>query len=700
MSKVKWSLDDLIKYAKDIDFGDIKSPNIKKGRPKISPRIEPNPIELGSTKNNLELGGMPSSDVSLNEFDLGKADPLALKPGRNPKSPFIEPNPIELGSTKNNLELGDTQSSPIALNERVMPDITTPSQLSLADDVVESIPPKASALPVDVDAAGIPKKTSAIPTEIDAAPVPKLADLTDDAGNVISKETAEKTLAAVDKMPEGPLKEIAKKKTSKLRRTMEVLTIGGLVGAAAMSGKKTPDTVPPVSKLNSAIAKSDDLFSSKSPNYNTVAQGEVPGSFSAEEQSSNQPSTKSLESQQQNKPISKVNQLLEEAGGTENSAQAKDDRLNYMMMMQNAQNSANQNQLGAALLKAGMQAGAAIAGPGVKADYSLADSLAASADKSVSNVKELMATDISSKKLQQIQNEMDDEAKNSDPNSAISKITAAVGKKYGLDIKTAKEAKLLPPQLYNLLSQEIAHSHSESMANKAQANARSLADKAQTNAMSIAKLENETRAAKEQTSLNEKQRKFGASLRKEATSGELGKLYTNFVTGQKSLDYFSNFMKNPSGYKDYGMLSGSLRALQGDNSVIKEAELRLGKAATSIIDKGLNYMDELASGKSLQPGQRKEMLDAVKILTAASKNSYMTGVKPILNQADAEGISHNLILDESLLSSSNSSESQGLTTPNTRTFKVKQVPGSKVTVKSGETYKIGADGLTGVEIPK
>ena len=50
--------------------------------------------------------------------------------------------------------------------------------------------------------------------------------------------------------------------------------------------------------------------------------------------------------------------------------------------------------------------------------------------------------------------------------------------------------------------------------------------------------------------------------------------------------------------------------------------------------------------------------------------------------------------------SGNAAKSQDLTTSgSTRTFKSEQNPGSIVTVKSGKKYKIGADGVTGTEIP-
>ena len=407
--------DKVVKSFKDFDFDDIESPPIKKGRPKNSPLIEPNPIELGSTKNNLELGDMSSSDVPLNEFDLGKIDQITLKPGR-PSKPTIGVNEKNLGSTKNNLELGDAQSSPVALNELDMPEISQVPAISGGTSLAGGgRVPTVVGEAVDEMGGSLAKRSTTIPTEVGAQVMGKGPKYTDKAGNIMDAEIVEKTLDSVDKMPEGPLKQIALKQTSKWRTARDLAIKGAKLGTTAAviagvagSGSDGQSPSNAMSKLDAAITKSNGPVSSKSSNYNDLIQ----------EEANNQPSVKSLESQQQNKPISKINQLLQDAEG---DTQAKDNRLNYMELMQNAQQSANQNQLGAALLKADMQAGAAIAGPGAKADYSLADSLAASADKPVSNVKGLMETDVSSKKLKQIQDEMNDEDKMRDPNSEISK---------------------------------------------------------------------------------------------------------------------------------------------------------------------------------------------------------------------------------------------------------------------------------------
>lgn len=60
--------------ADEIDMGDITSPSIKKGRPAKSPMIDPNEIDLGKpSRKNIETGDIQSSEVPLNDLDLGDA---------------------------------------------------------------------------------------------------------------------------------------------------------------------------------------------------------------------------------------------------------------------------------------------------------------------------------------------------------------------------------------------------------------------------------------------------------------------------------------------------------------------------------------------------------------------------------------------------------------------------------------------------
>jgi hypothetical protein len=279
------------------------------------------------------------------------------------------------------------------------------------------------------------------------------------------------------------------------------------------------------------------------------------------------------------------------------------------------------------LLRAANQAGSAIAM--VKPDYSGVEALEKGTGRNAANFKEHMATRGEAQKLTKVSDEMNDDKALRDPNSKISQETKTQLAKYGINVKTAMEAKQLNPQIFNLL----------------------LADRAQQNQKAIAALNKENKDTKTEKDLNDKQRKFARDLRKEATTGVLGKQYATFSTGQRMEQGLTEFAKNPSGYKDYGTLMGGLKTLQGDESVVREAEVRLGMNATSAINKALNHLQSLSNGKQLQPSQRAEMIDTIKIMNDASRKQYLDSVAPILEQADQEGVPHSMILSKTFAES-------------------------------------------------
>jgi hypothetical protein len=141
-------------------------------------------------------------------------------------------------------------------------------------------------------------------------------------------------------------------------------------------------------------------------------------------------------------------------------------------------------------------------------------------------------------------------------------------------------------------------------------------------------------AAKEKSSeLSEKKEKQTMSLRKEATSGQLGKLYEKYkinAAGKANLDAFH---KDPSGYSDYGSLMQSLKTLQNDSSVVREAEMRLGQNATSLINKVKNAIENAATGRALQPQQREEISKVMNIMFEVNEDLYTNAVRPIYRQA-------------------------------------------------------------------
>jgi hypothetical protein len=292
-----------------------------------------------------------------------------------------------------------------------------------------------------------------------------------------------------------------------------------------------------------------------------------------------------------------------------------------------AKERANRNALFAMLGKAATQIGGGIASLGagsqVKIDGSGFDDLLKMADRPLTQLQE-------KQKYDKAKSELDDEKAMRDPNSEISKLVSELAVKTGL---------IKPGQQVSAMSLKNAGVNLGTLLATIEAG------KARKEAAALAR--DEKIKAKE-SMLNERQRKFVQGLRKEATTGVLGKQYATYSTGQRMGSALEEFSKNPSGYKDYATLMGGLKSLQGDESVVREAEVRLGMSATSAIDAAYNHLQKLATGRMLTENQRKEMVNTIKTLTDASRTQYMHSVKPILEQAQMEGIDPELILSGSL----------------------------------------------------
>ena len=604
--------DDLIKAgikaksgAKEIDLGDIKSPKLKSG-PTPKPKAVPiNEIELQKIKNQLELGDIPSQQVPLNEFDLGDITDPALKKGR-PSSPIsIEPNPRDLPVSRKKLSEVESSSMSTPVNEFDMGDI--PGNLSVDD-------PKLPVLSQGLDIVGGNKvpalRTQTMPEEVGIKVLGKAGqskyfkpdhvidgDFIDSVDNSAAKSILEKNKGR-------KISDLLKSPTAK-KALATVVTVAAIKAGYDAFGNQSVETSPSAKFTAPNISGSEETLAEEAK----VAQKD-----------------RELEKGQQTKRIEEVSSLVDSFQDKQDDQEAKSSRLDYMNLMMNAQQAASQNNFANAILKAGIQAGNAISRSGKEADYTVADELAKTANAPVENVKKLAETEATQLKLNEMDRAEKEEAELKDPNSDISKFTVQQFAKYGLNIKTADQAKKMNPHIFNLLLQERAHKQ----------------------AMDVAKIQEGIKAKKNEEALNEKQKEFIQKLRKEATTGVLGKQYATYSTGQRVSSAFEQFIKDPSGYKDYATLMGGLKSLGGDDSVVREAELRLGMSATSAVESVGNYFKRLATGESLSEDQRKEIINTVKILTEASKQQYLYSVQPILEQAQMEGIDPKFILTGSL----------------------------------------------------
>lgn len=140
-----------------------------------------------------------------------------------------------------------------------------------------------------------------------------------------------------------------------------------------------------------------------------------------------------------------------------------------------------------------------------------------------------------------------------------------------------------------------------------------------------------------------KKESFIKDIRKEVVASAP---YKTALQGRRINEMLTKFNENPTGYSDYGTLMGALKALQGDESVIREAELKMGMQAGSLSDKISNEWSKAASGQMLQPEQRKAIIGAAKIMGDISAHNFESHANPYLLQAQRLGLPTNEIFPE------------------------------------------------------
>lgn len=171
---------------------------------------------------------------------------------------------------------------------------------------------------------------------------------------------------------------------------------------------------------------------------------------------------------------------------------------------------------------------------------------------------------------------------------------------------------------------------------------------AQQNRLAMEKERTASRKDSQETKRIDKKDSNVMSLRKELTSGNVGKVHANYLNAERNERIISDFAKNPTGYSDYGTLMGSLKTLQGDESVVREAEIKLGQQAGTLSQQIKNMVDGKIKGTSLQPAQRQAILTAVGILKTRARQQYQETIEPVLQQADNMGVERSELLPKNM----------------------------------------------------
>lgn len=381
---------------------------------------------------------------------------------------------------------------------------------------------------------------------------------------------------------------------AKLKAAMAALGAGGAGALAVNLGNPTgePPKVPPV-EMN------------RSPAADLPLQPSLPPPSAASEISESEKNViRALGS-----APSRASELKNIDFGTENSIASKEAFADAMRRR-------NEGQLGVGLGQIGAAAAATMSGS--KNNF---EQIGADQQKSVQGIPDDYLKKVAFEK--------------EDPKSPMSKGYRDLAKTMGFNVKgeaSAADLEKLVPQLANIYNQEQARSA-----------------RREDNLAKLAALK-DARKEKEDAKTSLKKDKDVENFRKELDSGNLQKIKQSYNTAHRMSAAIDQFSKNPTGYSDYGTLMGGLKVLQGDESVVREAEIRLGMNAGSLGDKIKNQVSSVVSGKSLQPKQRQDIINTVKVLSDISKQRYLQEIEPIIVSANKRNLPLNELVNEDILS--------------------------------------------------
>lgn len=596
--------------TKEINLGDIKSPKLKRG-PAPKPKATPvNEINLSKASDDLPIGDMSSQQMPYNELNLGDITDPTLKKGRAAAGTSIEPNPRDLPISRKKLQEVDSSSSEIPYNEY---DMGSPTGNLNVDD--PRLPVSSHGLDV-VGGNKVPasRRSTNIGSEA-RVPAHRTQTMPEEVGIKVygkgggSKSVKPETIIdaeIIDKVDNKAVKEILEKnkgrsfsdllKSPTAKRTL--IAAGVLTGAGVgYNALQSTETSPSAKFIAPDIIGSKEALAEE----NQVAQKD-----------------RELAKGQQTKKIEDVDKLVESLQDKEDDQEAKSNRLDYMNLMMNAQQAASQNSFANAILKAGIQAGNAISRSGKEADYTVADELAKTADAPVENVKKLVETDASSKKLQQIQEEMTDEAKMRDPNSEISKFYRAQYGSFFPNLSPSASAFAMN-KVAPILSQ--LHMTREAAESRKQARAEASAEKEERN--------KEINKFKAQTSVDKQVSQLYKSKDYEA--------YNAAKDAQVALDAaIASGDKTEAGtaFMQFGKIA------QGDNSVLRDGDMIMlagGYDYTSVGDM-LSKLRAKAAGGNFNDKELKQMRKVSEKVQQLKGERVQQLVSPIIERIKANDL--------------------------------------------------------------
>jgi hypothetical protein len=145
----------------------------------------------------------------------------------------------------------------------------------------------------------------------------------------------------------------------------------------------------------------------------------------------------------------------------------------------------------------------------------------------------------------------------------------------------------------------------------------------------------------------QRSREFVKSLRKELTSGELGKQFATYNNATRTVSFLDKYLKEPSikrsGSKDLVAFMSAAKAIQQDDSVVREAEQKFVLNLGGLGERMRGSLAKFFRGEVLDEGVRKQLRDALRLQQKNAHEQYMRSIRPVMLQAQEEGVDPRLI---------------------------------------------------------
>lgn len=181
------------------------------------------------------------------------------------------------------------------------------------------------------------------------------------------------------------------------------------------------------------------------------------------------------------------------------------------------------------------------------------------------------------------------------------------------------------------------------------ANMEAMYDSAQNRLAQAQMTADARKLASEQKNI-ERQDKLYQDFRKELDSGGKGKELTSLNAVNSLISVLERAANDPSPFGDYATLLMGLKILQGDDSVVRGEEMKLGMQATSFANSIKNQIQAIKDGRKLQPEQRRDILRLTEALKKQREKSFATVIQPVLKDAEHRGLDLQRILPDDVVS--------------------------------------------------